>query len=252
MNLRQGGSLALGLTIGMCVTILSFLTLGLFPEVLKPTTELWSVMFGAVLGGGIALAGQVLESQSQAAQKKADKNENDIAHAYDLFGVLNECLSNATFLRKHIETSFSEAEKNGEVYDAICVIELASKSDLPRISLDIKSMLIRRKFLDVYNELGLVDTRVSALLDAFVLSQNRRSELLDLMDTSLVTQGKGFQPLNGREQEAQARNMVLSKGFKELASDLRDDESTLEKCIGMVVSAIQEMGDKDFRFELKK
>ncbi|AKS45550.1 hypothetical protein SAMN05444287_0646 [Octadecabacter temperatus] len=252
MKILQGGTLALGLTLGVCFTILAFLTIGLFAEVLNPTSELWAVMIGAVIGGGIALAGQVLESQNQSAQREHENKESDLVKAYDLFGLLNDYLANATFLRKHIEQGYEMALAVNEEFASLAVMELSSEPTHEPLSLGIKSMLIRRKFLTLYNEIGLLDTHIKALWDGFRVGQMRRAELLAIMDKEFVGQGKGFQPQLESKQEAAGRHMVLTDNFKTIASDLRADEAKLRKCVEMTVEVIQSLGDTAFRFEFKE
>jgi hypothetical protein len=247
----KGGHIALGVTLGFLATIVGFLCLDMFTSIIRPTGELWAAMFGAFIGGGIGLGGQILQNENQAIERKELTREQDLGYAYLLFEVLNGNLSNLVFLRRHIVGGLEQADKMNECFRALGVMEVSGRPDDNLVSSEIKGMLLRRKFVDAYNQLGFVDQRGVALVDAFEYVIFKRKELLALMDEQQVVIGGGFRPLDGNEAVALARHAVLDENLKTLVMDLDELDQQLRKLIEKTVEIIQDLGDTAFHFELK-
>ena len=247
----KGGHIALGVMLGFLASILGFLCLDMFTSIIRPTGELWAAMFGAFIGGGIALGGQILQNENQAIERRELTREQDLGYAYSLFEVLNGNLLNLDFLRKHIVDGLEQPDKMGERFRALGVMEVSGRPDVNLVSSEIKLMLLRRKFLAAYNLLGFVDQRSVALVDAFEHALSRRKELIALMDEQHAAIGGGFRSLAGSEGVASARHAVLTENLETLVADLDEQDQQLRQLIEKTVEMIHELGDSAFRFEFK-
>lgn len=252
MKLRQGGVFALGIEVGFGLTLTGLLWLDYFHNVISVTSELWAAMIGAVLGGGISLAGVILQNEHQRAEMDAERNLSDLAVARSLFLILLEIEAGIRAVRQHIEEGLIRADQLGETYRSLTVMELAGDISVSRIPNEAKVLLMSSKSLKLFNLIDLQDLHSKNLLALFNRNQERRSELLSLMDVGVVTAGGPFTPVSGREQEAFARNSVLEQSFLELVQTISGVEADLRECLTGTADLIRSLGDREFKFEFKK
>ena len=251
MRILKGGHIALGVTVGACLTVMIFFALEYFSTVLTPDTTLWAAMIGALLGGGISLAGQVLQAEEMNRQKEADQRKIDLVHAYTLFEVLNDILSTISAVEKHCKSQLKEAEEIGYPYKFLGILPLSGARRLPLIPTEIKVMLMSSKALDLYNSINNIDQFSSNLLDLFSDLQTRRREILELRDPVGMNEPGFFLIRSGKQREFDERYQVLEWNFGELLLSLTEAKNSLESCIEGTTKLINNSGDKAFRFELK-
>lgn len=252
MSELGNGQLALGVAVGACATLFAFLGLEYFGGVLKPTSELWAALIGALVGGTLALGAQILASASQKAERDMAKQQLELSQAYLLFEVLNDIVSIARAVSGHIERSFEEAKHVGQPFKSLAIVPITGSVEFPHIPKECKVLLLSKRKVHLYNQLQGVDTLNENLLLTFNEAQRRRSELLLLFDESLIAEGKGFVFLPGKEHEGRARNSVLEHVFLQISTDLRENEKILTDAIISTGELINSLGDSDFRFELKQ
>jgi hypothetical protein len=247
----RGGHFALGVGVGSTLTLLTFLALDFFGSVIAPASELWAAIIGAIIGGGISLAGQVLQADSQAAERNETLRFSDLATAYTMFEVLNLTLSQVRAISNHIKLCFETAVAINEPLSGLAVKPLSGNMLVPVIPMECKVFILRMKQIEFYNEINNIDVFVNNLCKMFEDLQGRRSEILDLLDSTAYLNGMGFKAQAGKEVEVEMRNEVLVSNFFDLSKDLIEAEARIINCIGHLIPIIRNLGDKRFEIELK-
>lgn len=249
VRILQGGYFAFGTAIGAGIALVGLLWLDYFHSGISLTSELWAAMIGALIGGGISLAGQMLQNEHQRNEAEIDRNLSQLAIARSLFLTILEILGAIKPVRKHIERALANAAALAEKYLAVAVMDVAGGISVPRVPTEAKVLLMSSKFNDLFNLINQQDIYAQNLLDAFQINQIRRRELLALMDVEEITSGRRFSPLNGKETEVYARNAVLESDYRHLIIEFAKLEDNLAECLKRATKLIKTLGDDRFVFD---
>lgn len=247
MKFFTNGLVAIGIFIGISIFLLFEFAVDFFGDSIQPSETL----VAAILGAAIALTGTLFTIYASKEERISEKNSKELALGYALFEVLNENVSDIRFIREHIQTGLATADSKGEAFRAIGVMELAGRASFTLISSEMKTLLLSRKFLELYNKIGRIDHHAKGYIDNFEVSMRMRKELIETFDTSAMLSGRGFQPKAGFELEARARHDVLNEGFEDLARQIVDTEVEFIDVIKETGKLLAELGDPNFRFEFK-
>lgn len=250
MRLLNGGHFALGITVGAGSTLITLLQLDFFGTGASTSTELWAAMIGAILGGGVSLAMQYLQNEHLRFERAEEKNFANLTTARTLFLTVEEIIGGIRTIRKHVESCFSLADAMGEKYRSVAVQQTAGTPSIPRISIESKVLLLAYKEVNLFNSLNTQDIYARTLIEAYEKSQTRRTELLDLMDLSMMTVGEGFMPVPGKEPEVKAQNEVLERGFTYVIEEIIKTENNLMGDLKAIGELLQKLGDGNFQFDL--
>lgn len=243
MRVLYGGHIALGASLGMSLTVLLFLLLDTFSKVLIADSTLWAAVLGAVVGGGISLAGQLLESHARAEQRIEEIRQNDIGHIYSLFVLLSRISGTLRTLRNHTVSSRENADRLAVPYRAIGVIELSGVGEKFVIPTQDLIALIRLDQQELYNQLYTIDQWATNLMAHFHDLQLRRRELLDLFDGDV---GDIRKIAKGKEVEAEGRHKVLDANFDSFVTEADEVIERIKGCIASLSKLINSLGNEGF------
>ncbi|WP_322889761.1 hypothetical protein [Yoonia sp. 76] len=251
MNILKGGHVALGATLGICCTILVFLTVEHFGSIFTPNNSLLAAMIGALIGGGISLAGQVMEAESRYRERETDRRNKELAQLYGLFDTLHNILSYLIAVKAHCQRQLKRADEVGTKFRYLGIIPLSGHSRFPSISSDTRVTLMVCGAFDLYNAINNIDQYASNLLDHFDDLQKRRQEIVDLLSTKDILDEDEIRIVKGKEIEAQARYHVLERNFSDFLSSIGEAETTLDKCIDATLALIESFDGPKFKFVRK-
>ncbi len=148
------------------------------------TSEFWSAIVGAVVGGLIALGIQMIVLRDTRTDRKNQADERKEATAYSLFAKLQSCSRDLQQFSLHIQEAQWKAKQRGwELWSAMIPIP-----NLPRhqeITNDELTMLIRARKFDLFNLVRDVEATHHTSILAFQLYLERRTEFGRLTGASM-------------------------------------------------------------------
>lgn len=246
----RGGHLALGVTIGCCVTLFAFLTLELFSTVLSPNDGLWAALVGAMVGGGIGLAGQVLASNALHERELEKQRIGRLSNLYSISGTFADILSETRAIQRHIVDSYNAANKSDLPNLSWGVMPLSSVPKMLRLENAWKVSLIEMGENDLFNSMQGQDKYASNLVDHYFSLQERRAEVFAMFDIPNRTENNLFPIIEGKEEEVGIRSAVMDDEFRVLTKELNEIDAVIVDCINQVTSIIQKTGNSSYSYEV--
>jgi hypothetical protein len=148
---------------------------------LLASTEFWSALAGAFVGGLIAYLVQLLALREGRKQRQEDRLQAQQALAYSLVFKVIRIHSDYFGIYRHVEEFFELAAKRGIAHEEPWrfVLPLANFPDPVHFSPEEMGMLLSLKNDDVFNEVLGLDISHNSLLDVARLVSAERRNLTD-------------------------------------------------------------------------
>jgi hypothetical protein len=151
------------------------------------STEFWSGIIGAIVGGGISYCGQLKVLRETRIQRRDDHLRVQQALGHALLFKLIRIYSNFSIIHRHIENCFEDAAKRGlpgEPWQF--VLPLAALAEPVHFSPDEMAMLLGLKNNDVFNMVVSLDANHNHLIEATRLMGVERRALTQTLNADKV------------------------------------------------------------------
>ncbi len=158
-----------------------------FWSAIPRATEFWSAIAGAVVGGLIAFAVQLVTLRASKRQRDEDRLQSRQALGNSLLFKMVRIHSDIYGIHHHLETCFDSASKRGlggEPWNF--VIPLANPPSAIEFSSDEMGMLLAQKDNDLFNAVLSMDVLHNSLVDLIRLINSSRKELTDRLRVDRV------------------------------------------------------------------
>jgi hypothetical protein len=154
--------------------------------IIPASSEFWSAIIGAVVGGGISYCGQLKILRDTRNQRREDRLQRQQALGHALLFKLIRIHSNFSVIHRHMEGCFETATErglSGEPWQF--VMPLATVADPVHFSPDEMAMLLGLKSNDVFNTIASLDTVHNHLVEATRLMSIERRALAQMLPADL-------------------------------------------------------------------
>jgi len=205
---------------------------GLISQMLQ-STEFWSAIFGALVGGLIALVAQRCEQNEARRQREEDHKRAQQALAGSLLIKMMRIHSNYIGVVNYIEECFAEAAKKG-MHDEPWrfVLPLASLPLAVNFSSEEMGMLLAQRDDQVFNSMSETDVLYNHFVGALATLQVIRRDLMERIPPDKV-----YGVVLPREEYAALRPRMIE--VNALIEQLRKDAHDGVKAAGSLLHRLQ-------------
>ena len=235
------GYLALGVMIGAILCLFGLLYLGFF-EFLKISSDLVAAFIGAVLGGSIALWGQLISIQATQQERTIRTYEEQTARAQSIFLKMQSFYSHVQKLHNHYRTydASSQIFINGS---PALIKPLQGNNIQLDLNIEEKSFLLSQKNVSLFNKMSDLEGISSNL---FLLSSYYLTKLT-VFQQRQVSSGK-VKVLDGvvrSEGEPDVYNLIELKDIlHHILETLRVGLPLCENAMAEILKIVSEFGLK--------
>lgn len=221
-------------------------------SILPKETEFWSAIIGAVVGGGIALIGQLIAMRYERKKRAEDRLEVKRALAHSLLFKVLRIHTNFYGMYRHIEDHFERAERKGlQAQPWQIVAPLANPPKHLHFSSDEMGMLLSLKDDDVFNSLASLDVVHNSLVDLFNLMMQLRMALTDSLKASGV-EGVTVSGVVSREdwQRLQPKMLEVNSLIDAMRNQAKRDFNESNRALPHLANLLMKKLDMKYRLEL--
>ena len=148
-------------------------------------TEFWSAISGAVVGGLIALAIQLVAIRAAKNERTAAKMETREVLAHSILFKVTRINTNLFNLHLHLEESFAAVDPSSHSDPCFFVRPLAGLPAHVHFSAEEMSLALSFKDPELTNKLISLDVIHNYLIDIFEIYNGRRFDMLDNMPAEM-------------------------------------------------------------------
>lgn len=208
-------------------------------------TEFWSAIIGAVVGGVIALAVQLIAINASKKERIADKNDKRQALGHSIIFKTMRIYSNLNTLHKSLEDSFMRVAPSKHDEPWSFVLPLANTPDDVHYSADEMSLVLSFNNPDLTEMLMSLGLIHNSLIDIFETYREYRYEITSLMPAEM--DGNVGQTILTNEQIKIVRPKMVA--VNQLIADMRirakkDCEESRDAVKQFLATANDELGLK--------
>jgi hypothetical protein len=213
------------------------------------STEFWSAIIGAVVGGLMVLAAQMLALWADRKQRREDYKRAQQALAASLLFKMMRIHANYGGVHQYIEECFEEAAKKG-MHDEPWrfLLPLASLPTPIDFSSDEMSMLLQQRDDAVFNSMLEVDVLYNHFVGALALLQKWKAALFERIPPDQVSGDTGQVLLPPKEYAALRPRMIeVNALVEQLRVDARDGVKASEELLDRLQKLLRKRLDLPFK-----
>lgn len=151
------------------------------------STEFWSAIVGAVVGGMIAFGVQWIALREGRLQREAEGRSAGEALANALFVKLLRIHSNFIQVLRHVEEARSEGQARGMAEAWQATLPIGNPPDTVHFSADEMGMILNQKDVRAFNAIVDLDVRHNSLIDVVKLFNSERNALSERLAENTET-----------------------------------------------------------------
>jgi len=209
------------------------------------STEFWSAIAGAIVGGLVALCGQLVAFHEAKRQRIADERQRHRALGNSLLFKMIRIHSNIHAISKHFESCLNDASRagfKGEPWQII--LPLANPPEFIRFSPDEMGMLISQGCDEVFNAVMEIDAIHNSLIAAIKAFNKERILLGErIAGTSEVENAEGnvVSGIMTKEQFQVLRPIMIGVNslFNAIRSDVQRDAAQSQVTLNKLHSLLR-------------
>lgn len=212
-------------------------------EPIKLSTEFWSVLGGAVLGGAIAAGIQLIPLKESRRQRKEDREETRKALGHSIFLKMIRIHGNIQELRKSVDNAFIAARAQGFDGKPWHVVRpFANLPDPVHFSTDEMTLISSMEDDELFELLMRMDGIHNGLIKILALYSTERQSLTDQLPARMEGD-KGRIELSPEERKwfepkMVALDLLVVDLRKRMEKDYEDSSRALKKLHTALVSKL--------------
>lgn len=221
------------------------------------STEFWSAIVGAVVGGAMAFLAQWIAIYEQRQQRAEDLLKTKQSLAIALLLKLMRIHSNFCQMNEHIETSIAEAARHGiegELWQA--VVPLASVPDQVVYAPEEMSLLLTLGDLDIFNLVVDLDVRHNSLIEALrtmsALRLALNEHLTEFVSLEMTSGPRlGASPTSEQMRKVRPKMIELNSLIDGVRALSKENAAASEEAMTRISSLLKNKLDVAYRAEPK-
>jgi hypothetical protein len=201
------------------------------------STEFWSAIIGAIVGGVIALIAQLIALRAERKHREEDHKRAQQALGTSLLFKMTRIYSDFVNTHRHIEDHCKSAQERnltGELWQF--VPPLANPPPLVHFTSDEMGMLIGLKDNDLFNALVSLDEVHNGMVETIKVYKELRLALAERMPAPMSWQGTTFVGALTHKQLATLRPLMVN--VESVITQLRSGTTSEAKVSGDVLDRL--------------
>lgn len=213
------------------------------------STEFWSAIIGAIVGGLMVLGAQMLALWADRKQRREDYKRAQQALAASLLFKMVRIHADYGGVHRYIEECFEEAAKKGMKDEPWrFVVPLASLSTPVHFSSDEMGMLLEQRDDSVFNSMLEADVHFNHFVGGLTTLQPMRAALMERIPPEQVTGATGRAVLPPKEYAALRPRMIeVNTLIEQLRVDARDGVKDAERLLDRLQKLLRERLDLPYK-----
>lgn len=216
------------------------------------STEFWSAIIGAIVGGLIAMIAQLIALRAERKHREEDHKRVQQALANSLLFKMTRIYSDIVNTHRHVEDHCKIAQERnltGELWQY--VPPLANPPPLVHFSSDEMGMLLGLKDDDVFNAVVSLDEVHNGMVETIKVYKELRLALADRMPAPIAWQGATLVGALTNEQLAALRPLMINveSVITQLRSGTASDAKVSGEALDRLVALLRDRLGLTFRFE---